>query len=274
MTRHLLRPLLSALFLLTFTTGASVPLAAWAAEPGQVVATVNGVPISSDLLDLILAGSPGPSANEPSDTRAILRNELIVREVLAQAARREGLEQNDGLKNRIFLAQQSILADALIALNNDRLGINETELRADYARQVNALRDAEQFLVSHIVLATEAEARIVLNLVKTGSAFEVLAREKSIDPTRQNDGLLGWVIPNQLVAPLASVLPSLSPGSVYASPIQTAVGWHVLRLAQKRKFVPPSFEESRPQLVNALLTKQRNELIQRLLRESKVELPD
>jgi parvulin-like peptidyl-prolyl isomerase len=49
------------------------------------------------------------------------------------------------------------------------------------------------------------------------------------------------------------------------------LGWQVIKLDDKRKFVPPSFEESRQQLVRAIQTNQRIDYIQKLVKAAKVE---
>jgi peptidyl-prolyl cis-trans isomerase C len=73
------------------------------------------------------------------------------------------------------------------------------------------------------------------------------------------------------VQPLPSVLVNLAKGAVAAAPIATQVGWQVIKLDDKRKFVPPSFEESRQQLVRAVQTNQRNDYVQKLVKAAKVE---
>ena len=45
----------------------------------------------------------------------------------------------------------------------------------------------------------------------------------------------------------------------------------MIKLDDKRKFVPPSFEESRQQLVRAVQTNQRNDYVQKLVKAAKVE---
>jgi peptidyl-prolyl cis-trans isomerase C len=67
------------------------------------------------------------------------------------------------------------------------------------------------------------------------------------------------------------VIVNLAKGAVAAAPIATQLGWQVLKLDDKRKFVPPSFEESRQQLVRAVQANQRAEYIQKLVKSAKVE---
>jgi peptidyl-prolyl cis-trans isomerase C len=133
------------------------------------------------------------------------------------------------------------------------------------------LADVDQYLVSNMVVQTEAEAVDIIKKLKGGASFETLAKEKSLDNSRTNGGSLGWLLANQLVQPLPSVIVNLAKGAVAAAPIATQVGWQVIKLDDKRKFVPPSFEESRQQLVRAVQTNQRNDYVQKLVKAAKVE---
>jgi parvulin-like peptidyl-prolyl isomerase len=55
------------------------------------------------------------------------------------------------------------------------------------------------------------------------------------------------------------------------APIATQAGWQVIKLQGKRKFTPPSLEDSKPQLVRALLMNYRSEYIQKLVKVAKIE---
>ena len=133
------------------------------------------------------------------------------------------------------------------------------------------MNDAEQFLVRHIVLETEAQALDALKSVRAGADFANLAKDKSLDNSKQNGGSLGWLLPNQLIAPLANVVVNLNKGAVSAAPIATPVGWQLIKLEDKRKFQPPSFEDSKPLLLRSLQTNQQNEYVQKLVKAAKVD---
>ena len=144
-------------------------------------------------------------------------------------------------------------------------------VNTEYKRQLVLLEDVEEYQVSNIVLETEALALEVLKAIKSGQSFEQLAKDKSIDASRANGGSLGWLLPNQLITPLAALVVNLNPGTVAVAPIATQAGWQVIKLQGKRKFTPPSLEDSKPQLVRALLMNYRSEYIQKLVKVAKIE---
>lgn len=237
------------------------------------IATVNGVKIGSEMLEFVVANNVAQGIKDTPDLRAALKTELISREVLVQEAKKQGLDKEQAMKMQLVMQQNSMLIDSLLAKRFANLNITEEQLRVEYKRQVDQLVDAEQYQVSHIVTATEADAKAVLKELnaKKGPTFAKLAREKSIHPSAQNGGSLGWLLPNQIAPALSGVVVNLSVGSTTNTPIATSDGWQVLKVEGKRKFKVPTFEESKQQIANAVYTKERTEYVQKLVNAAKVD---
>jgi peptidyl-prolyl cis-trans isomerase C len=242
-----------------------------AAEPLKAAATVNGVKIGAELLELLVSNNVAQGGKDTPELRAALKNELIAREVLAQEAKKQKLDQEASVKAQLTLQQSTLLADTLIAKQAPKFNLSEDKLRAEYKRQTELLADAEEYQLSHVVTATEAEAKAVIKAAKDGEAFDKLAREKSTSPTGQKGGSLGWLMGNQINPALFNVIANLTAGNVTALPISTPEGWQVIRLDAKRKFKAPSFEDSQQQLANAVFANERAEFVQKLVKAAKVE---
>jgi MFS family permease len=60
-------------------------------------------------------------------------------------------------------------------------------------------------------------------------------------------------------------------GGVTALPIQTQEGWQVLKLDAKRKYKVPTFDESKQQVINAVMASERAEYVQKLVKAAKIE---
>jgi peptidyl-prolyl cis-trans isomerase C len=233
--------------------------------------TVNGSKIGPDVLEQLILRNTGNWSKDTPELREAVKNELIAMTVLSQDARKLNLDKSSVAQNQLQLARDGVLAELAIQKNAESLTITDAMVIAEYKRQLAALEEVEQYQVSNIVLQTEAEAMEVIKALKSGQSFEQLAKDKSIDNSRANGGNLGWVLPNQLIAPLASVIVNLTPGAVAVAPIATQAGWQVIKLQSKRKFQPPSLEESRPQLVRGLLASHRAEYVQKLVKAAKIE---
>lgn len=247
----------------------SLASAAWSAQ--APVATVNGVKIDAGVLEMLVANNIAQGTKDTPELRAALKTELIAREVLTQEAKKQNLDKDPAFKMQLLMQQNTLLLERLIAKQAEKTNISDDKLQAEYKRQSDQLADVEQYQVSHIVTATEAEAKAIIKAAKDGAAFDKLAREKSTNASAQNGGSLGWFLPNQFNAGLANVVVNLNVGSVTSLPIASPEGWQVIKLDGKRKFKVPSFEESKQALVNAVLTSERAAFIQKLVKAAKVE---
>jgi len=243
--------------------------AAWSVQ--APVATVNSVKIEAEVLELLVTNNVAQGAKDTPELRAALKTELIAREVLAQEAKKQNLDKDPAFKLQLLMQQNTLLVDALIIKQAAKMDLSDDKLRAEYKRQLDLLADAEQYQVSHIVTATETDAKAVIKAAKDGAAFDKLAREKSTNASAQAGGSLGWLLPNQIIPALANVVVNLNVGSVTAQPIATPEGWQVIKLESKRKFKAPSFEESTQQLANAVFANERAEFVQKLVKAAKVD---
>ncbi len=248
-------------------------LANLACAADTTIATVNGVKVGSEVLEFLAANNVAQGIKDTPELRAALRTELISREVLVQEAKKQNLDKEHALKMQLLMQQNSLLIDSLLAKQFANYNISDEKLRAEYKRQVEQLVDAEQYQVSHIVTATEADAKAVIKALnaKNGPAFSKLAREKSVHASAQNGGSLGWLLPSQIVPAVANVVANLNVGSVTNTPISTSEGWQVIKLEGKRKFKVPTFEESKQQLGNAVFANERAEFVQKLVNAAKIE---
>ena len=250
---------------------ACMVMAAHAADAPKPLVSVNGVKLGTELMDVLVSNALAQGATDSADLRNQLRNELIAREVLAQEARKLGLDKEPAIKAQMALQQNAFLSEVLVAKQNEKIKPSEEKLRAEYKRQADLLADAEEFQISHIVTATEPEAKAVIKAAKDGAAFDKLASEKSINPSAKGGGNLGWLLMNQINPLLSNVVANMAVGGVTALPIQTQEGWQVLKLVAKRKYKVPTFDESKQQVINAVMASERAEYVQKLVKAAKVE---
>jgi parvulin-like peptidyl-prolyl isomerase len=82
---------------------------------------------------------------------------------------------------------------------------------------------------SHILVKTEQEANIALYDVTHGKAFDDVAKEKSICPSRKSGGSLGWFGRGQMVKEFETAAFALKKGEV-SKPIKTQFGWHIIKV--------------------------------------------
>lgn len=244
-----------------------------AQSKSNAVATVNGVAISQELFDLAVK-SATPLGQQPN---AAIENDvkqrLINIEVMAQDATKQGLDKTPENVIRIREIRQNLLAELLLAEYFQKNPITEEMVREEYNRQVQSLGAGsalEQYRLSVIALPTEAEAAATIAQIKSGEPFGKVAKQKSIDPSKEQSGQAGWVLPNQINPSIALVMTNLPKGGMSSTPIQTPNGWYIIKMEEKRPFKVPSFDETKNQVRNNLVAQKQAEFINALREKAKI----
>ena len=251
------------------TGAAAVP------TPGVVV-TVNGAPITEKDIDSILSKSQSQGKAPTPQMREQAITELAVQRVLLDEAKRLKLDTAPAFLEKLENIRQLTLIEALVDDFLIKYPITEMDERAEYDRQKKVLGNGtttQQYQLRQVIVRTEQEGRELIARAQKGEAFERLA-EVSIDQnTRANGGMIGWVFPTDLLPILGAVVVNLQKGAVAATPIQTGIGWHVMKLDDTRTYKIPAFEEARAQMRQGVLTQRRQALIDDLMRKAVVKRP-
>ena len=242
----------------------------WAAD--APVAVVNGTAISARLMDRNVQANVAQGQADSPALRAALKEELIARELMVQEAQKRGLEKAAATQDALLVLRQNLLIDALLGDEFSKQPLTEAELKAEYERQVKLLKanDLQQHQLSVIVLETEADARAVLSELKSGKAFDALAKARSVDASKDKGGDLGWLLSEQITPAISNVVVNLAPGSVSAAPIQVGRFWHVVKLNGKRPYEIPSYQDSVQQLQTAVVQQRRTALLKKLQDAAKI----
>ena len=231
------------------------------------LAVVNGVAIASGLMDRTVQANVAQGQKDTPELRAALKQEFIARELMAQEAQKRGLEKLPATQDALMGLRQNLLIDLLMNDEFSKNPVTEAELKAEYERQVKVLKsagDLQQFQIFSIVVGTEAEAKTVQAALKSGQAFDAVAKSKSLDPSKDKGGELGWFLPDQMTPAISNVVVNLAAGAVSAVPIQVDPYWHVVKLAAKRAYQVPGFDESKNLLQTAVVQNRRSALLKKL----------
>ncbi len=268
---------LSAVALSVAAQQKSAPAASTPASNAPITAgnvVVNGEKLSQEVFNRAVELAVSQGQQDTPQLRTIILEDLINRTLLAQEATKLGLDKPAEAQQRLAQARQNVLIELMLNDYFTKTSVTDADLRAEYNRQVKALGDlgsSSEFRLQIIVMKEEKEARDILRRAQKGEAFEKLAAAHSIDPSKQNGGMLEWLLPAQIIPSISNVVVNLNKGQIAASPILTPGGWHIVRVVDKRPFKAPTFEESRDALRVATINQKRGELINRLRQEAKIQ---
>ncbi len=203
-----------------------------ARAPLTPVATVGGEVIAWRRLLPMLPATP---RNVTDRTRAV--NRLVDQHLLAKAARRAGLDQDERFQKALtgFRRQElvKLVREEIIA----REGLSDAEVEKQYRDHIDLWTLPEQRKVQQIVVKTRKEAEEIRRILADppkGTTFFTLARDRSIVPGhKQTLGMLGWVTRAQTDPRLAKVAFALKPGEI-SKPVKTEAGYHIIRVIDRR----------------------------------------
>lgn len=238
----------------------------------KVLATVNGKPVTEQMLNAYAQQRAPQNANDPAaNNPELLLQELVNRELLYQDALKQGLEKQAQVKEAIELQRREVLINAAVRERLEKVEISEEALRARYDEML-AATDTRELKARHILLESEDEARAVIAQLDKGGKFAELAKEKSTDRSAGDSGDLGWFHPAQMVPEFSRAANALDKGQYTRSPVQTQFGWHVILLEDTRKITPPSYEQVKPRLQQMMLSEQVQQYVESLRAKAKVKV--
>ena len=220
----------------------------------QNVATVNGQAITQKSIDEFVTLLVSQGASDSPELREQVKQEMINRQVLVQAAEQQGITKQAAVQTELELARQGILVRALMADHLKKNPVGDSQVQAEYNKLKAEQGNQQEYKVRHILVEDEKLANDLTAQINGKKAkFEDLAKKNSKDPgSAERGGDLGWGPASNYVAPFAQAVTSLKKGDVSAKPVQTQFGWHVIQVEDTRPVEFPPLEQVRPQLEEML----------------------
>jgi parvulin-like peptidyl-prolyl isomerase len=220
---------LSLLLIAVFVTGT---LFTGCGEDGDnlVLAKVGDRNIyASDLNEIFELSNQGfASFEEEFQHRRIILDSLVIRQLLIIEAYNRNIDKLEEVSGLVLSNKDKFLLDILYVREiEDKAIVEENDIRDHYSKLEYKYR------ASHILLATEDSAKMVLDSIQKGGIFEDLAVAYSIDPSaQQNRGDLGFFTWGRMVGTFQEEVIKLNPGEI-SMPFETRYGWHIVKMVEK-----------------------------------------
>jgi peptidyl-prolyl cis-trans isomerase C len=241
------------------------------AAKGGAIATVNGVAVPRVRQDLLVQQQANRGMPDNEQTRAMVRDELINREIIAQEAQRSGFAKDPEVQAQVDLARQEALVGAYIRDWVSKHPITDADVQKEYER-VKAQAGDKEYKARHILVENEEQAKSLIAELKKGAKFDELASKNSKDPgSAQRGGDLDWNVPGQYDPQFSEAMVKLEKGKYTETPVRTRFGFHIIQLDDVRAVKFPALNDVRQRLSQQIAQNRIAELVKSLRAKAKVE---
>ncbi len=248
---------------------------------GAVLAKVGDKEITRDMLDSIIATIPEENRVPflTPDGRKKILDEVVSFTLFAQAADNAGITKEPAIKTRLEYVQTEYLAKEYFRRKAATSAIvTEQELKDFYKDHLSEFKPPEEIKARHILVKTEAQAKKLLDKIKSGEDFADLAKKQSIDPAAAKGGKLqlpngsDWLPRGTFEKGFEYELFKIPKGEV-GGPVKSQFGWHLLKVEDRRQPETPSLVQVRGLIKNRLQDQRFSELQKKLTEEAKKSIP-
>jgi peptidyl-prolyl cis-trans isomerase C len=240
----------------------TVALAAPNVDPAMVVLENGDSKVTALDFDAAMTRFPENLRDEARaypDTIMKMIDALFVNRVLAERARKEGIDKDPLVQKRMQQVAEAYLAQKYLEVVEKRVSMPNLDVRAEELYKADSKRFTEPptASVSHLVVGIQgrspemalARAREAHAKIKAGAPFTDVAREYTDDPQFiRHKGDLGFVKESDLEPTVGKTIFSMKPGEL-SEPIVTRGGVHIVKVNARKEGGLRKFQTVKPMLV-------------------------
>lgn len=247
------------------------PPMASAQDDDPVVATVDGAEIRLSRALEEKGRMPAQMQQAPDDLILPMLVSLVIdTKLLASEAKQQDLQDDPEIQAQLARVEEILLAQVMLSKAIEDQ-ITDEALEKRYQEFVKETADTEEIRARHILVETKEQARTAIEGLQGGADFGELAKEKSIGPSAQKGGDLGYFGPGQMVPAFDEAAFELETGAITEDPVETQFGWHVIKVEDRRKKEAPPLDEVADQLRSEMVREARSAYIEELRAKAEIE---
>lgn len=195
--------------------------------------------------------------------------ELLKADYDTEEAFEEALETSgmtlDELK---AMLREDLIVNEVITACTEDITVSDEEVQTYYDGNIDSFKTEAGATTSHILVATEEEAKEIKAKYDKGTTFEDLAEEYGTEDNTSE----GEYIPYSSTdydADFLSAVKMLEAGEV-SEPVKTELGWHLIKVTEVNKEDQiKSYDEVKDQIEEELLIQKQNEAVDTKIKEWK-----
>ena len=258
---------LTSLMLAGCTTQQAVP--GVLPTTGTTLVTVNGSPISQNVVDALLSQFPESKVAEIKAQGGLdqIKEQLIVTEALYQEAITAKLHEKEDIKISMSMAQREVLASALVKAKADER-ITDDKIKGWYDEHLVQFRTSEAEL-GMILLKDEETAKQIKAQLDGGADFAATAKEHSLDPrTKDKGGDMGKIETRQLPGQLRASVEAAKAGSIIG-PMNMMGSWSIIQVRSMNADVKP-LDDVKDQIRESMLREESQAYVEEVRKSAAV----
>jgi peptidyl-prolyl cis-trans isomerase C len=268
------RVLLAAAIVAAVSAGAFLHVASAEEKTDTVVAKVNGQAITEADMRYAENELGGELANLPPEVkRRALAEYLIDNTLFADAAEGDKLSATPEYEQQMGYLKRRVLRE-LYFNKTLKDTIKEDEAKKIYSDRVAQLKPEEEIAASHILVDSEDKAKELRAKIAAGADFAQVAKENSTDTgSKDQGGVLGYFGHGQMVPEFEAAAFKLEKGQI-SEPVHTSFGWHIIKVDDRRKKEPPSYEAVKETIMNSLVVRKAQDAATEMRGKAQIEYVD
>jgi parvulin-like peptidyl-prolyl isomerase len=147
--------------------------------------------------------------------------------------------------------REEIIREKLV-IKAKSISVGDDELKKSFDENKDKLGTPESAHLRHILVATESDAKAIVEKIKSGADFKTLAREKSLAASgKAAGGDYGFVARGMLPPEIDEIAFGLKPGEIKIVPGPR--GSHILQVLEMRPAKPATFAGIKDDLRDMLM---------------------
>src|SRR5688572_3182860 len=239
----------------------------------KVVVVINGHEIKTSEVEIAAEDIALQLGDLPAKLRyPFLIEYLVERHLLAQAAVKQGIADTEEYKQRLAFYQAKALRDAYFN-STIKPSVTDEEVKAAYDKEASKVKVSERVRARHILVQTEKEAKDVLARLNKGEKFEDIAKQVSLDGSKDYGGDLGYFSAEEMVPEFSKAAFLLKIGETSA-PVKTDYGWHVIKVEDRKQGGAQPFDQVKAGIKAVLMRKKVQDIVSDLRKQAKIEIVD
>jgi peptidyl-prolyl cis-trans isomerase C len=199
--------------------------------------------------------------NTPEKKEQYVRN-LVDRSLFSMEAKAQGFMDKPDVQEKINSYVDRVLYAEFMKELTQNIQVTEADCRSYYESNSAEFTEKERVKASHIVVKTEEEAQQVKQELNQGGDWSELAKQYSIERgTRDRGGDLGYFSEGRMPKEFEAVAFAMNPGDV-SEPVKTALGFHIIKLEDKKPAEVLPFDEVKSRIQNNLMNEMRQQRVE------------